>query len=235
MPTKTITIAATLKTGRLKTLIWLCVFLLALSHQPAFSEEQSDADSLLFSLPEKGLDLFQKQDFNDAAIIWLNESAQMMLSDSQNSREKAGILQVMATIAFEKAGNIEAYATWSDAIRYFLEASTSWNHTQVILTRDLNSIDKGVPQIDTSNYDAPIVAPAKDLLWLDIESELGLTNYLGPAPGLNPSTRSKDVDIEDEGARYIPKPFVEIVEEQQESAPKTGVLIQRGLPTDDGQ
>jgi hypothetical protein len=235
MPTKTITVPATLNTGRLKIFMRLCIFLLALSHQSAFSEEPIDTDSLLFSLPGKGLDLFKKQDFNDAAIIWLNESAQMMLSDSQNTREKAGILQVMATIAFEKAGNIEAYATWSDAIRYFLEASTNWDHTQVILTRDLNAIDEGLPQVDTSNYDAPIIAPAKDLLWLDIDSELGLSNYLGPAPGLNPSTNNEDAGIEDEEARYIPKPFAEIADEQQESAPKTGVLIQRGLPTDDGQ
>lgn len=163
------------------------------------------AETLLFNVPEKGSRLFQANDYNGAAGIWLAESRKMLTNGDILSKKRAGLLHVMATIAFEKQGSTEAYAAWSDAIRYFLESRTTWQEVQIELRRTFNNLQLS---LQTATPSPVVNVPSKEEnLWLWLIENLQLTTYNGPAPGLIQREARMQQRVEAHQQRYLPRPF----------------------------
>jgi hypothetical protein len=194
--------------------------------------DNTNPDILLFDIPEKGYHMIKLGYFNDAAIAWIADARTFLVSGDVRDKQRAGILHVMATIAFEKAGNIEAYATWSDAIRYFLEGSTTWDAVQKELRRSFNSLDH---DLQTSAINAPtLITPDEaETIWMEIEEQLNITGYPGPSPGLQSKQITRKPKQKAAGARYVPRPFAETQGAPQAVPETSQTHIRRGMPAEE--
>ncbi len=196
------------------------------------AEENRNLDSLLFDIPDKGYHMIKLGYFNDAAIAWISDARTFLVSGDVRDKQRAGILHVMATIAFEKAGNIEAYATWSDAIRYFLEGSTTWDAVQKELRRSFNSLDH---DLQTAAINAPtLITPNEsETIWIEIQEQLDITGYTGPSPGLQSRQITRKPKQKAAGARYVPRPFAETQGAPQATPEASQTHIRRGIPVEE--
>ncbi len=214
-----------------RAVIFLWLFIQFFILQPPTSPAAAP-DAILFDIHEKGYQMMKLGYYNDAAIIWITDARAFMVSGDILDKQRAGILHVMATIAFEKEGNVEAYATWSDAIRYFLEGQTNWDNTQKALRRAFNALDHDLQSASvTGPAGGPAITPnAKELIWLEMEKMLHITSYPGPQPGLKSAQTTRKVNEQPKDARYVPRPFAATKRADTPVQENGEGIIRRGIP-----
>jgi hypothetical protein len=103
-----------------------------------------------------------------------------------DERRGAARSLVLAALAWERAGDVQAYRAWSDAIRLYLESGTTWEQERSRLKETSDNIDAALRQMPSSSAgpNRIVIATSADLLGLDLERELKLSTYNGPGPGL---------------------------------------------------
>jgi Protein of unknown function (DUF3131) len=116
-----------------------------------------------------------------AADAFAQAAAQAAQRRTALSLKEAGFANVLATLAFEQAGDERAYGRWAEAVRQYLEAGTHWDAEREELRnrwrrleRDLNQASAGIP---------PTLA-AGDQMLADLVRRVNLLNYAGPRTGL---------------------------------------------------
>ena len=81
---------------------------------------------------QTGLAFYRAGQLSEAANNW-----QALARDNQSQddevKKQAAFAAVLATLVWEKLENANAYTTWSEAIRLYLEANTNWEQERLEL------------------------------------------------------------------------------------------------------
>lgn len=186
-----------------KGIVIPCVFLVLCLFCPHYAT-RAEAETLLFDLSDPSYRLLEDNKFNDVGVLWVAEGNAFISSGDMISKQRAGILRVMATIVFEKANTAEAYITWSDAIRFFLESQTTWEEVQTELRRTYNKLQQ---ELQTAQPSPSFNAPNKrEEEWFTVIEQLQLLAYKGPTPGLKQKQQKTQDNARPAQIRYIPRP-----------------------------
>lgn len=164
---------------------------------------------------KNGWNAYQSGQYVEAARLWQELSRESNNSTQNDDKLQAAFAAVLTTIAWEKAGNSQAYSSWSDAIRLYLEAGTQWEQQREQLKKRISDNRDALRHL---NSDAPVVISPLDQLLLMVDDEVKLAEYNGPRTGLQQSPsveNSEDVrgyfsdDTTVEKPIEIPKETVE--------------------------
>jgi len=130
---------------------------------------------------KNGWNAYQSGQYLEAARLWQELSRQTTNSTDKDDKLQAAFAAVLTTIAWEKAGNSQAYSSWSDAIRLYLEAGTQWEQQREQLKK---RIGDNRDALRNFNSDTPVVINPLDQLLLMVDDEVKLADYNGPRTGL---------------------------------------------------
>lgn len=133
---------------------------------------------------KNGWNAYQSGQYVEAARLWQELSRQSNNSTQNDDKLQAAFAAVLTTIAWEKAGNSQAYSSWSDAIRLYLEAGTQWEQQREQLKKRISDNRDALRHL---NSDAPVVISPLDQLLLMVDDEVKLAEYNGPRTGLQQS------------------------------------------------
>ncbi|MBH1971930.1 hypothetical protein FK216_11090 [Moraxellaceae bacterium AER2_44_116] len=133
---------------------------------------------------KNGWNAYQSGQYVEAARLWQELSLQANNSSDNDDKLQAAFAAVLTTIAWEKAGNSQAYSSWSDAIRLYLEAGTQWEQQREQLKKRISDNRDALRHL---NSDAPVVISPLDQLLLMVDDEVKLAEYNGPRTGLQQS------------------------------------------------
>src|SRR5690349_2378626 len=170
-----------------------------------------------------GLQRFRSGEFAEAAQIW-SAAADDALKGKHDSGalKRAGLNQVLATLAYERAEDSRAYQAWADAVRYFLEAGTNWDEQRTEISRRLHQQARTLIQADV----APPRVPPFDLILTQIDQVTQLLTYDGPKAGLHASEEEQPpVGV---SLQYFPGAAMS----GSESAPVAQESRDRAVPSD---
>ncbi len=140
---------------------------------------------------KNGWNAYQSGQYVEAARLWQELSQQANNNSDNDDKLQAAFAAVLTTIAWEKAGNSQAYSSWSDAIRLYLEAGTQWEQQREQLKKRISDNRDALRHL---NSDAPVVISPLDQLLLMVDDEVKLAEYNGPRTGLQqtPSVESSE-------------------------------------------
>jgi hypothetical protein len=160
---------------------------------------------------KNGWNAYQSGQYVEAARLWQELSRESNNSTQNDDKLQAAFAAVLTTIAWEKAGNSQAYSSWSDAIRLYLEAGTQWEQQREQLKKRIGDNRDALRHL---NSDAPVVISPLDQLLLMVDDEVKLAEYNGPRTGLQQSPsveNSEDVRgyFSDDTTAEKPKETVE--------------------------
>jgi hypothetical protein len=133
---------------------------------------------------KNGWNAYQSGQYVEAARLWQELSRESNNSNQNDDKLQAAFAAVLTTIAWEKAGNSQAYSSWSDAIRLYLEAGTQWEQQREQLKK---RISDNRDALRNFNSDTPVVINPLDQLLLMVDDEVKLADYNGPRTGLQQS------------------------------------------------
>ena len=133
---------------------------------------------------KNGWNAYQSGQYVEAARLWQELSRESNNSTQNDDKLQAAFAAVLTTIAWEKAGNSQAYSSWSDAIRLYLEAGTQWEQQREQLKK---RISDNRDALRNFNSDTPVVINPLDQLLLMVDDEVKLADYNGPRTGLQQS------------------------------------------------
>lgn len=133
---------------------------------------------------KNGWNAYQSGQYVEAARLWQGLSQQANNNSDNDDKLQAAFAAVLTTIAWEKAGNSQAYSSWSDAIRLYLEAGTQWEQQREQLKKRISDNRDALRHL---NSDAPVVISPLDQLLLMVDDEVKLAEYNGPRTGLQQS------------------------------------------------
>ncbi len=164
-----------------------------------------------------GRELLQAGDPRTAGVAWLAAAAEQSREGSNPGvLRQAALSAVLATIAFERARDGRAYVAWSQAIRWWLEAGTSWEVERAVLGRRVREIQASLRGAEVT-AGGPTPA-AGELQLLALASATGFLDYSGPRPGLPSPQEDAGLPIPVQ-RDYFARPLG--VEEEEKSAPET--------------
>ncbi len=139
---------------------------------------------------QTGLAFYQAGQLEDAANNW-QSLAQNSQAEDYDSKKQAAFAAVLATLSWEQLQNANAYQTWADAIRLYLEANTTWEQQRLILKERVTGNRMALQQL-TSNM---VIVEAFEQLLLDMDANYALTDYQGPRTGLQKSEANRQLDV----------------------------------------
>jgi hypothetical protein len=142
----------------------------------------------------RGLERLQAGDPLAAGLLWFAAAQEQSREENgPGSLRQAALSAVLATIAFERAKNGRAYIAWSQAVRWWLEAGTSWEVERAALGRRVAELQGSLrgAEVAASNP-APT---ATELQLLALASATGFLDYPGPRPGLPPPEEETGLPI----------------------------------------
>lgn len=116
-----------------------------------------------------------------AAEQWLRSASEAAQRRSPAGLREAACLHVLAAIAYERAGDARAYASWSDAVRQYLEASSGWEQDRQALQQRWRTLERQLAQTETS---APPALSTDEQMLADLVKRVGILQYSGPRAGL---------------------------------------------------
>lgn len=140
---------------------------------------------------QTGLAFYRAGQLNEAANNW-----QALAKDNQSQddeiKKQAAFAAVLATLAWEQLENANAYTTWSEAIRLYLQANTTWEKERLELKQRITGNRVALQQL-TSDVVLSI-EPFEQLL-LDMDENYALTDYQGPRTGLQKNEAEATLDV----------------------------------------
>jgi hypothetical protein len=152
-----------------------------------------------------GLALLRAGDPRAAGVAWLAAGEEQSRSESNPGvLRQAALSAVLGTIAFERAKDGRAYAAWSQAIRWWLEAGTSWEVERAVLGRRVREIEASLRGAEVTAGN-PVPA-AGELQLLALAAATGFLDYPGPRPGLPPAQERAGPSIPVQGD-YFARPL----------------------------
>ena len=140
---------------------------------------------------QTGLAFYRAGQLNEAANNW-----QALARDNQSQddeiKKQAAFAAILATLAWEQLENANAYTTWSEAIRLYLQANTTWEQERLELKQRITGNRVALQQL-TSDVVLSI-EPFEQLL-LDMDENYALTDYQGPRTGLKKNNIEATLDL----------------------------------------
>jgi|GEM_PF-3157736 len=140
---------------------------------------------------QTGLAFYRAGQLNEAANNW-----QALAKDNQSQddeiKKQAAFAAILATLAWEQLENANAYTTWSEAIRLYLQANTTWEKERLELKQRITGNRVALQQL-TSDVVLSI-EPFEQLL-LDMDESYALTDYQGPRTGLQKNDAEATLDV----------------------------------------
>ncbi len=137
---------------------------------------QSDSRGL-----SQGWPSFSVGHYSDAAKLWIDASAEELRRDRDSAALRhAALGNVLATMAFERARDARAYESWANAIRFYLEAGTTWEAER----DELQKRYRRAAQASAALEGASLRLSTFDQLVMDMQRTAGLLTYSGPPSGL---------------------------------------------------
>lgn len=152
-------------------------FILALSLNISLSHAATISNNDYY---QTGWAFYRAGQTAEAAKTW---QALASSSEQQNDEQKkqAALSAVFATVLWQNLENPQAYNTWSDAIRLYLEANSSWEQERVMLKQRIATVRQALQQL--SGDVVPTIEPFMSVL-LEMDSRYGLTEFQTPKSGL---------------------------------------------------
>lgn len=140
---------------------------------------------------QTGLAFYRAGQLSEAANNW-----QALARDNQSQddeiKKQAAFAAILATLAWEQLENANAYTTWSEAIRLYLQANTTWEQERLELKQRITGNRVALQQL-TSDVVLSI-EPFEQLL-LDMDENYALTDYQGPRTGLQKNEAEATLDV----------------------------------------
>lgn len=144
----------------------------------------------------------------EAAKTW-QALASSSEQQSDEQKKQAALSAVFATVLWQNLENPQAYNTWSDAIRLYLEANSSWEQERIILKQRIVIVRQALQQL--SGDVIPTIEPFMSVL-LEMDSRYGLTEFQTPKSGLKLSNSDSLLEL---NQNFLVSPPVEINEENE--------------------
>ncbi|MFO1373582.1 MAG: hypothetical protein U1E99_03175 [Agitococcus sp.] len=116
----------------------------------------------------------------EAAKTW-QALASSSEQQSDEQKKQAALSAAFATVLWQNLENPQAYTTWSDAIRLYLEANSSWEQERVMLKQRIATVRQALQQLIGDVV--PTIEPFMSVL-LEMDSRYGLTEFQTPKSGL---------------------------------------------------
>jgi len=162
------------------------------------------------------LALFKLGNYTAAAENWLAVATDIQKRNSRHdikALRKAGLASVAATIAFSKARDARSYESWAQAIQYYLQGQTRWEEERNKLRSQLKDITYALKVAPVSLGKLPV--SGDELLLLEFEQTLALTEFTGPRPGLYKEKAAEEKPEITITHDYYARPLKVIEEEQR--------------------
>lgn len=134
-----------------------------------------------------------------AAEAWLRAAQESALRRTPAGLRESAYAHVLATIAYERAGDARAYASWSEVIRRYLEAGASWEQDRAVLRQRWTSLERQLAQMASS---APPALSTDEQMLVDLVKRVGLLEYTGPRTGLA-AVRDGSTDLSNVMPQYM--------------------------------
>jgi hypothetical protein len=160
-----------------------------------------------------GLVLFEKGKYLKAAEAWLENSEE---AEKDRNLKTASLANVLASMAFEKVQDVRAYLCFSTALRYFLEAGTTWDVERRALKYRIEEIASRLAK--SPGWVRPAEGSDPDLVLTGLEEALSFTSYQGPKPGLKIRAKTDKDPYITVTRNYFPRPLVITREEEGDEA-----------------
>ncbi len=151
---------------------------------------------------EAGFVMFGRGELEEAGRLWAELGARLTRNGAAD-RQVAWVY-VLATAAFERQGNPQAYETWAISISRFLRVGRAWEEEAKTLKRHVDALHQGL-QAAPADAGPPSIRPAEAML-LALEKGLSLSSFEGPRPGLRSGEQGPGPKI-DASRGYVPRPL----------------------------
>lgn len=152
-------------------------FILALSLNISLSNAATISNNDYY---QTGWAFYRAGQTAEAAKTW-QALASSSEQQSDEQKKQAALSAVFATVLWQNLENPQAYNTWSDAIRLYLEANSSWEQERVMLKQRIATVRQALQQL--SGDVVPTIEPFMSVL-LEMDSRYGLTEFQTPKSGL---------------------------------------------------
>jgi Protein of unknown function (DUF3131) len=126
-----------------------------------------------------------------AAEAWLRAAEESTQRRTAAGLRESAYAHVLATIAYERAGDARAYVSWSDAIRQYLESGGAWEQDRESLRTRWKTLERQLAQSGATS--APSLSADEQML-MDLVKRVEILTYTGPRTGLvEPRNGSTDL------------------------------------------
>ena len=146
----------------------------------------------------EGIRLLSARDDAAAGALWLRSAdAAMAVARDAATRRDGCLLYVVATLAFERAADTQAYASWGRAVRCYAAAGTTWDTERARLAGRVQQVDEGLRVFAGREGGGPVpeeTAPDAELVAL--ARLVPLATYEGPALTLSPPASAPEHSTE---------------------------------------
>lgn len=176
------------------------VFILALSLNISLSHAATISNNDYY---QTGWAFYRAGQTAEAAKTW-QALASSSEQQSDEQKKQAALSAVFATVLWQNLENPQAYNTWSDAIRLYLEANSSWEQERVMLQQRIATVRQALQQL--SGDVVPTIEPFMSLL-LEMDSRYGLTEFQTPKSGLKLTSPDSLLEL---NQNFLASPPVEI-------------------------
>lgn len=152
-------------------------FILALSLNISLSHAATISNNDYY---QTGWAFYRAGQTAEAAKTW-QALASSSEQQSDEQKKQAALSAAFATVLWQNLENPQAYTTWSDAIRLYLEANSSWEQERVMLKQRIATVRQALQQLIGDVV--PTIEPFMSVL-LEMDSRYGLTEFQTPKSGL---------------------------------------------------
>ncbi len=178
-------------------------FILALSLNISLSHAATISNNDYY---QTGWAFYRAGQTAEAAKTW-QALASSSEQQSDEQKKQAALSAVFATVLWQNLENPQAYNTWSDAIRLYLEANSSWEQERVMLKQRIATVRQALQQL--SGDVVPTIEPFMSVL-LEMDSRYGLTEFQTPKSGLKLTNSDSLLEL---NQNFLASPPVVINEE----------------------
>lgn len=189
------------------TLFWvMAAFVLVLWRPPiegASASSQSGLEDCAAFGP--GLIRYKMGKYFEAGEVWEKLAAGLPFEKGPHRGfMTAGMAKVLASIAFERAGDPKMFECWDSAQVAFREAGTAWEVERRKFLEEVSDVRAAVRTMKPGAGQA--VSQSGELVCLELEKELSLSTYGGPSKELQGRSGEPGPTITS-GRHYFARPF----------------------------
>ncbi len=136
----------------------------------------------------EGTRLLRARDDAAAGALWLR-SGDAAIADARDAaaRRDGCLLYVLATLAFERAGDARTYASWGRAVQCYAATATTWDTERARLAVRLREADEGLRVFAGRESGGPVrEETGRDAELAALATLAPLATYAGPPLPLPP-------------------------------------------------